>query len=100
MERVDAAGVVDPELVGEDVGEEEEATGGDDSTDQAEYDGEVGLQENVGHSANSYTAGQDRVLEMINVELPLRVGEGRHHEGGQHGGNDGGVCVHHGSLLW
>ena len=100
MERVDTAGVVDPELGGEEVGEEEEARGGDDTTDQAEEDGEIRLQQNVSHGPDCHPPGQHRVLEVINVELPLGVGQGRHHEGGQDGGYDGGVGVDHGSLLW
>ena len=100
VERVDTAGVVDPQLVGEQVGQEEETAGGDDSPQEAEDDGDVGLQENISHSSYWDPPSQHRVLDVIDVEFPLGVGERRHDEGGEDGGEDGGVGVHHGALLW
>ena len=48
---------------------------------------------------NGHSTGQHGVLYVVNVELALLVGEGGHGEGGDHGGDDGGVGVHHGALL-
>ena len=99
MEGVDTAGVVNPQLVGEQVGQEEEAAGGDDAAQEAEDDGDVGLEENVGHGSHRDSARQHRVLDVVDMELSLGVGQRRHHVGGEDGGQDGGVGVHHGSLL-
>ena len=48
---------------------------------------------------NGHSPGQHGVLNVVYVELALLVGEGGHGEGGDHGGDDGGVGVHHGALL-
>ena len=48
---------------------------------------------------NGHSPGQHGVLNVVDVELALLVGEGGHGEGGDHGGDDGGVGVHHGALL-
>ena len=100
MEGVDAARVVHSELEGEEVREKEEATGRGQTSDQAEDDGDVRLQQNISHGPHCHATCQDRVLDVINVKFALNIGQGRHHKCGHYGGEYGGVSVHHGPLLW
>ena len=89
VKRVYSTCVMDLELVTEQGGQEDEATGGHHSSQSTKEDSKVGLKENVSNGTNDDSASQACILNMVNVELAFTVGHGTDNEGGDNRGYDG-----------
>ena len=99
VEVVDAAAVVDLQLLLEGGLDVVEAEGGEDPGQGPHHDGPARGEHHVGRGPHGHTAGQGGVLDVLHAHLPAGGEEGADDHGGDDAATQGVVGVDQSSLL-